>query len=170
MPLLEIIKAPNSILKKISVPVEKIGEEEIRLMEDMLETMYAAPGVGLSAIQVGVAKRVIVIDVGADNNALHPLKIVNPKIVWKNNEEEFREEGCLSFPDQQASIKRPTEVEIEYLDEKNRKKLRRSSGLECIAIQHEIDHLDGILLIDRLSSVKKSIIMRKMKKLKKSNS
>tara|TARA_Y100000590_G_C15691911_1_gene1003720 strand:+ start:1631 stop:2143 length:513 start_codon:yes stop_codon:yes gene_type:complete len=170
MSLLEIITAPDPILKKVSLPVERIGEQEIRLMDDMLETMYAAPGVGLSAIQVGVAKRIIVIDAGGDDRIDCPLKIVNPKIIWKNNEEEYKDEGCLSFPDQQVSVKRPTEIEIEYLDEKNNKRNRRSVGLECVAIQHEIDHLDGILLIDSLSSIKRNIILRKMKKLKKNNS
>lgn len=169
MSLLPIIKAPDPVLKKISLPVERIGKQEIRLMDDMLETMYAASGVGLSAIQVGVAQRIIVIDAGGDDKINCPLKIVNPKIIWQNNQEEYQDEGCLSFPDQQVTIKRPTEIEIEYLDEKNNKKNRRSVGLECVAIQHEIDHLDGILLVDRLSSIKKNIILRKMKKLKKNN-
>ena len=167
MTVRKILTEPNKLLRQISETVEKIGDEERRLMDDMLDTMYAAPGIGLAAIQIGVAKRIIVMDISRDEIKKEPMYFINPIIKNRNNEKAKYEEGCLSVPDQFAEIERPSSCEIEYLDYDGKKKLLKADGLLATCIQHEMDHLEGILFIDYLSKLKKSIIIKKLSKVKR---
>ena len=160
-----ILTEPNKILRQISRPLEKVGDEERRLMDDMLETMYAAPGIGLAAIQIGIPKRIIVMDISRDENKKEPKYFVNPVIKNKNKEKSIYEEGCLSVPDQFAEIERPSSCEVEYLDYDGKKQLLKAEGLLATCIQHEMDHLEGILFIDYLSKLKKSMIIKKLSKV-----
>ena len=161
-----ILTEPNKILRQISKPVESVGDEERRLMDDMLDTMYAAPGIGLAAIQIGVPKRIIVMDISRDEDKKEPRYFINPVIKNKNNETSKYEEGCLSVPDQFAEIERPNECEVEYLDYNGKKQLLKADGLLATCIQHEMDHLEGVLFIDYLSKLKKSMIIKKLSKNK----
>ena len=161
-----ILTEPNTLLRQISKPVDKVGEEEKKLMDDMLETMYAAPGIGLAAIQIGVPKRIIVMDISKEEGKKKPRYFVNPVIKIKDPLKATYEEGCLSVPDQFAEIDRPSKCEVEYLDYNGEKKLLKADGLLATCIQHEMDHLEGILFIDYLSKLKKSMIVKKLSKLK----
>ena len=161
-----ILTEPNKILRQVSDPVEKVGKEEQALMDDMLETMYEAKGIGLAAIQVGVPKRIIVMDIGNRDKEKEPMYFVNPIIKNKNSNHSTYEEGCLSVPNQFAEINRPSTCEVEYLDYNGNKKILKASGLLATCIQHEMDHLEGILFIDYLSKLKKSMIVKKLSKLK----
>ena len=167
MAILNIIKAPDPRLKVPSTPLSEVDDQTRTLMDDMLETMYAAPGVGLAAPQIGVNKRIIVMDVARHDEKPEPLKLVNPEVMSASDVLVLREEGCLSFPQQYAEVERPETVHIRYINENSEVKELQAEGLAAICIQHEIDHLDGVLLTDRLSSIKRNVIMRKMKKLKK---
>ena len=167
MAILPIIKAPDPVLKKRCAPVERIDDETRRLMEDMLETMYAAPGVGLAAPQVGVPRRIIVVDTSDPEGERTPLRMANPEIIAASDEMLLREEGCLSFPQQYEEVERPATVRVRYLDHENEIREFDADGLLAVCVQHEIDHLDGVLLVDHLSTLKRSIILRRMKKLKK---
>ena len=166
MTIKKILTEPNKILRQISKPVENVGKEEQTLMNDMLDTMYNAKGIGLAAIQVGVPKRIIVLDISKDENKKTPMYFVNPIIKNKNLELSTYEEGCLSVPDQFAEIDRPSTCEIEYLDYYGKKKILKAEGLLATCIQHEMDHLEGILFIDYLSKLKKTIIIKKLSKQK----
>ena len=161
-----ILTEPNKILRQISKSVDKVGDDERKLMDDMLHTMYNAPGIGLAAIQIGVPKRIIVMDISRDENKKEPRYFVNPVIKNKNNEKAKYEEGCLSVPDQFAEIERPNTCEVEYLDYNGKKQLLKADGVLATCIQHEIDHLEGILFIDYLSKLKKSMIIKKLSKIK----
>ena len=161
-----ILTEPNKILRQVSLPVEKIGKEEKVLMDDMLETMYMAKGIGLAAIQVGVPKRIIVMDIGNRDKEKEPMYFVNPIIKNKNSEHSTYEEGCLSVPNQFAEVNRPSSCEVEYLDYNGNKKILKASGLLATCIQHEMDHLEGILFIDYLSKLKKMMIVKKLSKQK----
>ncbi|MDB9831862.1 peptide deformylase [Candidatus Pelagibacter sp.] len=161
-----ILTEPNKILRQVSEPVKEVSEVERKLMDDMLDTMYAAPGIGLAAIQVGVPKRIIVMDISRDENKKEPKYFVNPVIKNKNLEKARYEEGCLSVPDQFAEIDRPNACEVEYLDYDGKKQLLKAEGLLATCIQHEMDHLEGILFIDYLSKLKKSMIIKKLSKAK----
>jgi len=161
-----ILTEPNKLLRQVSKSVDKVGDEERALMNDMLETMYNAPGIGLAAIQIGVPKRIIVMDIGRDENKKEPRYFVNPIIKNKNEEKAKYEEGCLSVPDQFAEIERPNSCEVEYLDYDGKKQLLKADGLLATCIQHEMDHLEGILFIDYLSKLKKSMIIKKLSKTK----
>ena len=161
-----ILTEPNKILRQVSLPVEKIGKEEQVLMDDMLETMYMAKGIGLAAIQVGVPKRIIVMDIGNRDKEKEPMYFVNPIIKNKNSEHSTYEEGCLSVPNQFAEVNRPSSCEVEYLDYNGNKKILKASGLLATWIQHEMDHLEGILFIDYLSKLKKMMIVKKLSKQK----
>ena len=143
-----ILTEPNPILRQVSKPVENVGREEQKLMDDMLETMYAANGIGLAAIQIGVPKRIIVMDISKDENKKEPKYFVNPKIKNKDNQKSTYEEGCLSVPNQFAEIDRPKKCDVEYLDYNGEKKTLIAEGLLATCIQHEMDHLEGILFID----------------------
>ena len=166
MTIKKILTEPNKILRQISKPVENVGKEEQTLMNDMLDTMYNAKGIGLAAIQVGVPKRIIVLDISKEENKKTPMFFVNPIIKNKNLELSTYEEGCLSVPDQFAEIDRPSTCEIEYLDYYGKKKILKAEGLLATCIQHEMDHLEGILFIDYLSKLKKTIIIKKLSKQK----
>ena len=161
-----ILTEPNKLLRQVSKSVDKVGDEERVLMDDMLQTMYDAPGIGLAAIQIGVPKRIIVMDISRDENKKEPRYFVNPVIKNKNEEKVKYEEGCLSVPDQFAVIERPNTCQVEYLDYHGKKQLLKADGLLATCIQHEIDHLEGILFIDYLSKLKKSMIIKKLSKIK----
>ena len=166
MAIKTILTEPNKKLRQISLPVEKIGKEEQNLMNDMLETMYDAKGIGLAAIQIDVPKRIIVLDISKSENEKKPMFFVNPLIINKDLNLTTYEEGCLSVPDQFAEIDRPSKCEVEYLDYVGNKKLLKANGLLATCIQHEIDHLEGVLFIDYLSKLKKSMILKKLSKQK----
>jgi len=166
MSVKNILIEPNKLLRQISKIVEKIGDEERVLMDDMLDTMYNATGIGLAAIQIGVPKRIIVMDISRDENKKEPMYFVNPIIKNKNKEKARYEEGCLSVPDQFAEIERPNTCDVEYLDYAGKKQLLKADGLLATCIQHEMDHLEGILFIDYLSKLKKSMIIKKLSKIK----
>ena len=161
-----IITEPNPLLRQISKPVDKVGDEERILMDDMLETMYAANGIGLAAIQIGIPKRIIVMDICKEENKKEPRYFVNPVIRNKDILKSTYEEGCLSVPNQFAEIDRPKKCDIEFLDYFGEKKVLKAEGLLATCIQHEIDHLEGILFIDYLSKLKKSMIIKKLSKNK----
>ena len=161
-----ILTEPNKLLRQISKPVDHVGVEEKKIMDDMLDTMYAANGIGLAAIQIGVPKRIIVMDLSKDEKKKEPRYFVNPVIKNKNPIKATYEEGCLSVPNQFAEIDRPKECEVEYLDYNGQKKTLNAEGLLATCIQHEMDHLEGILFIDYLSKLKKSMIIKKLSKNK----
>ena len=165
MTIRDIITEPDKILRKISSPVQKVGDTERKIMDDMLETMYSANGIGLAAIQIGIPKRIIVIDLKIENKK-NPLFFVNPVIKNKDNLKSTYEEGCLSVPNQFAEIDRPKKCDVEYLDYNGEKKILKAEGLLATCIQHEMEHLEGILFIDYLSKVKKSMIIKKLSKSK----
>ena len=161
-----ILTEPNKILRQVSTPVDKVGREEQQLMDDMLETMYAANGIGLAAIQIGVPKRIIVMDISKDKSKKEPRYFVNPEIKNKDILKSTYEEGCLSVPNQFAEIDRPKKCDVEYLDYNGDKKILNAEGLLATCIQHEMDHLEGVLFIDYLSKLKKSMIIKKLSKIK----
>ena len=166
MSIKTIITEPNKLLRQVSQPVEKVGKEEQQLMDDMLDTMYDANGIGLAAIQIGIPKRIIVMDICKEEGKKEPRYFVNPIIKNKNPIKNTHEEGCLSVPDQFAEIDRPRECDVEYLDYNGEKQLLKAEGLLATCIQHEMDHLEGILFIDYLSKLKRSMIIKKLSKLK----
>ena len=169
MTIKPILTEPNKILRQISKPLDKITKEDQNLMDDMLETMYAANGIGLAAIQIGVPKRIIVMDISRDKDHKEPMYFINPVIKEKNLNKSTYEEGCLSVPDQFAEIERPSKCEVEYLDYYGKKKKLIAEGILPTCIQHEIDHLEGILFIDYLSKLKKSMIVKKLSKKNKAD-
>ena len=160
----KIITEPNKILRRISRTVSKVGMREQSLMDDMLDTMYDANGIGLAAIQIGIPKRIIVMDISWSKGEKKPMYFVNPVIKTKDKEKSIYEEGCLSVPNQFAEIERPSKCEVEYLNYKGKKKILKAEGLLATCIQHEMDHLEGILFIDYLSKLKKSMIIKKLLK------
>jgi peptide deformylase len=164
MAIRSIITLPDPLLRKLSEPVERVDDDLRRLMDDMLETMYAAPGIGLAAVQVGVPRRLLVIDVAEDEEAPQPLFLVNPEIVSLGTETRLHDEGCLSIPDVRVEIERPALVTVRYTDRAGDRRELEASGLLATAIQHEINHLDGKLIIDFLSSLKRDMVVRKFKK------
>ena len=166
MALLPILTAPDPRLKQKSKPVAAVDDELRRLLDDMLETMYAAPGVGLAAIQVGVPKRALVIDVARDDEPKQPLCLINPEIVWASDEDASYEEGCLSLPDQFADVARPAAVRVRYLDRNGNRKELEAEGLLAVCVQHEMDHLDGVLFVDHISALKRNMILRRLLKQK----
>ncbi len=163
----KIIIEPDPILRKKSEPVEKVDDHLRKLMREMLETMYEAPGIGLAAIQVGILKRLIVIDLARENEKKNPLFLINPEIIYRSKDTSIYEEGCLSLPGQFAEIERPSECTLKYIDLNGNKKELKADGLLSTCIQHEVDHLDGILFIDYLSKLKKDMIIKKLVKHKK---
>jgi peptide deformylase len=167
MALRQILTEPNEILRSKSLPVALVDKDLQELMDDMLETMYAAPGIGLAAIQVGIPKRVIVMDIFQKDGIKKPMYFVNPEIVKKSDTRSTYEEGCLSVPGQFAEIDRSDKCHIKYLDYFGEAKEIKAEGMLATCIQHEIDHLEGILFIDYLSKLKKSMIVKKLSKQKK---
>ncbi len=166
MSLRKIITLPDPLLRKKSELVKKVDSSIKKLMDDMLETMYEAPGIGLAAIQIGIAKRIIVMDISKEEKK-KPLFFINPEIVWKSEKKTSYEEGCLSIPNQFALVERPAKCNVKYLDYDGANKELKAEGLLATCIQHEIDHLNGILFIDYLSKLKKGIIEKKLLKQKK---
>ncbi len=164
MAKLEIVTLPDPILRKVSAPVERVDDELRKLADDMLETMYAAPGVGLAAVQVGVLRRLVVLDTAKGEEPPNPLVLVNPEIVALGSEMREHEEGCLSIPDVRIDIERPATATVRYLDREGRPQELLAEGLLATAVQHEIDHLNGRLIIDFLSRLKRDMIIRKFKK------
>jgi len=163
----KIIIEPDQILRKKSQPLEKLDSNVKNLMDDMLETMYEAPGIGLAAVQIGILKRIVVIDISKDENKKNPLYLINPVIIKHSTERSTYEEGCLSLPGQFAEIERPANCLVKYLDYNGKEIELKAEGLLATCIQHEIDHLDGILFIDYLSKLKKDMIIKKLVKQKK---
>ena len=167
MALRQILTEPNKILREKSTNVEKVDDEIRKLMDDMLETMYAAPGIGLAAIQVGIPKRIIVLDISGKDQVKKPMYFVNPEILDKSSTNSTYEEGCLSVPGQFAEIDRPEKCYIKFLDYYGKPQEIKAEGMLATCIQHEIDHLEGILFIDYLSKLKKSMIIKKLSKQKR---
>ncbi len=167
MTIKEIITVPNEVLKKVSKPIEKVGINEKKLINDLFETMYNSNGIGLAAVQVGILKRVLVVDVSSKNEKNRPIALINPVIKNLSDEMSVYEEGCLSIPETFIEIERPKICEVEYIDEKGSKKILKCDGLLSTCVQHEINHLDGKLIIDHLSKLKKDFIIKKISKIKK---
>ena len=166
MAIKKILTEPNKLLRQISEPVQRVGDNERKIMDDMLETMYSSNGIGLAAIQIGIAKRIIVLDISKEPEMKSPMYFVNPVITNKNNEKTTYSEGCLSVPNQFAEIERPSKCQIDYLDYNGEKKKLQAEGLLATCIQHEMDHLEGILFIDYLSKLKRTMIIKKLSKQK----
>ena len=167
MSIRKILTEPDPFLRQKSINVDKVNDEIRSLMDDMLETMYDAPGIGLAAIQIGVPKRIIVMDLSKPDEKKNPQYFVNPKIITKSKNDASYEEGCLSVPNQFAEVSRPDFCKITYLDYQGHEKILEATGLLATCIQHEMDHLEGILFIDYLSKLKKSMIVKKLSKRKK---
>ena len=165
--LRKILIEPDPILRKKCDPLEKVNTDTKKLMDDMLETMYAAPGIGLAAVQIGILKRLVVIDISKDEEKKNPIFLINPEIIYQSKETSVYEEGCLSIPGQFAEIERPAECTLKYIDYYGKKKELKADGLLATCIQHEVDHLNGILFIDYLSKLKKDMIIKKLVKQKK---
>ena len=165
--MLKIVYAPDPILKKKCSLLPQVDEHHRNLIKQMFEVMYEANGVGLAAPQVGIDKRIFILDPGAREEEKKPLAMINPTLVSLEDKKVTYEEGCLSFPEHFAEIDRPNQLIIEYLDENNKKKILRTDGFTSRIIQHELDHINGILFVDHLSRLKRDVIIRKMKKFKK---
>jgi peptide deformylase len=167
MAVLDILEVPDRRLTTRSAPVERIDADLLRLLDDMLETMYAAPGIGLAAPQVGVLKRAFVADLGGDGEPA-PIYLINPEIRWRSETSNVAEEGCLSLPKQFGEVSRFDKVRVRYLDREGVAQDIEAEGLLARCLQHEIDHLDGILFVDHLSALKRTMILRKLAKAKRS--
>lgn len=167
MSQLSILVVPDSRLKRHAEPVARVDEEVRRLMDGMLEAMHGAKGIGLAAPQVGELKRVIVCDVSRPEEEPMPYRMANPEILWRSDEEVSGEEGCLSLPEQYGEVTRPARIKVRYLDHRNEIREMEADGLLARCIQHEMDHLEGVLFVDHLSSLKRNIILRKLAKAKK---
>jgi peptide deformylase len=167
MAILDIIVAPDPRLKLKAEPVYSVDESVRKLMADMVETMHLAPGIGLASIQVGDLRRVIVVDVSDPNKDRDPICMANPELIWTSDEAYVHEEGCLSLPEQYVEIKRPEAIKVRYLDKVGEMRELEAEGLLAICIQHEMDHLNGVLFVDYISSLKRGIILRKLAKIKK---
>ena len=167
MSIKNIITVPDEILKKVSDPIEKVGINEKKLIKDLFETMYNFNGIGLAAVQIGILKRILVVDVSNKDEKKNPIALINPVIKNFSDDTSVYEEGCLSIPETFIEIERPKLCEIEYINEKGKKKNLKCDGLLSTCIQHEINHLDGKLIIDHLSKLKKDFIIKKISKIKK---
>jgi peptide deformylase len=167
MAIRDILVVPDPVLKQKSVPVEAVDDDLRALMDDMLETMYAAPGIGLAAVQIGVPKRVIVIDLDQKEGERNPRAFINPKIIWASDEMAVFEEGCLSVPEIWDDVERPARIKAEYLDRDGKKQILEADGMLATCLQHEMDHLNGVLFIDHLSRLKRSMAIKKLTKAKK---
>jgi len=162
-----ILTAPDPRLKSVSEPVSRVDDEIRKLIDDMLESMYAADGVGLAAIQIGVPKRVLVMDLARKDGKREPRAYINPKLLWTSEETTVVEEGCLSVPDVWEEVERPSRIRAEFLDHDGKLQTMEAEGLLATCLQHEMDHLNGILFIDHISKLKRSIALRKVQKVKR---
>ncbi len=167
MAILPILVAPDPRLKLTAKPVDQVDESVRSLLDDMLETMYAAPGIGLAAPQVGVLRRMLVLDLARDGEERRPMKIVNPEITWTSDDDAEHNEGCLSLPEHYADVVRPAEVKVRYLDENGERQEVHAAGLLSTCLQHEMDHLDGILFVDHISALRRNMILRKLVKARR---
>jgi peptide deformylase len=167
MAVLPILTLPDPVLRKKAKPVERIDAELRRLMDDMLATMYDAPGIGLAAPQVGVLRRLVVMDPAKDEAPKYPLVMINPEILERSEEMRTHEEGCLSIPDFTAEIERPARTRVSYIDREGKKREAELEGIWSTLVQHEIDHLNGVLFIDYLSRLKRDMVVRKFTKQKR---
>ena len=167
MAILEIILAPDPRLKAKAKPVKTVDDDVRKLMDDMLETMHSAQGIGLASTQVGDPRRVIVVDISGPDEDPAPIRMANPELVWTSDDERSHEEGCLSLPEQYAEVERPDAIRVRYLDHENEIRELDADGVLGTCIQHEMDHLDGVLFVDHISSLKRGIILRKLTKAKK---
>jgi peptide deformylase len=168
MTVLPIITAPDPRLKLVARRIEKVNPSIRRLMDDMLDTMYQSIGIGLAAPQVGVAQRIIVIDVAREGEKARPMRIANPEITWHSAETTVANEGCLSVPEHYADVSRAAAIKLRYLDHENEIREIEADGLLATCLQHEIDHLDGVLFVDHISALKRGMILRKLTKAKRS--
>ncbi len=164
MAIRDIITIPDPVLKTVSAPVERVGADERKLLDDMLETMYDAPGIGLAAVQIGIARRMLVIDLAKEDEPAEPIFMVNPEITWASDEQAEYEEGCLSIPDYYEKVTRPAEVGVQFIGRDGEEAELHCSGLLATCVQHEIDHLNGILFIDHLSRLKRDRVVKKFTK------
>ena len=160
-----LVLLPDPVLRKVSSPVEQVDDEVRRLAGDMLETMYDAPGIGLAAIQIGIPLRMLVIDLARDDEPKNPQIFINPEILAHGGEANIHEEGCLSIPDYYAEVERPAEVTVGYVDSEGNRQEIIADGMMATCLQHEIDHLNGVLFIDHLSKLKRDMVVRKFRKL-----
>ena len=168
MAVLPILTAPDPRLKLLAKPVDKVDAKTRRLMDDMLDTMYQSIGIGLAAPQVGVSQRVIVVDVAREGEKPKPMRIANPVIIWRSEETTVANEGCLSVPEHYADVGRAAAIRLRYLDHENEIREIDADGLLATCLQHEIDHLDGVLFVDHISALKRGMILRKLAKAKRS--
>jgi len=164
MAVLPILTAPDPRLKLVSEPVETVDTATRKLLDDMIETMYEAPGIGLAAVQVGVARRLLVLDVSGEDDARTPLCFINPELVWASDEYATYNEGCLSVPEHYAEVDRPARVRVRYLDHDGVAREVEADGLLATCLQHEMDHLDGVLFIEHLSRLRRDMILRKLRR------
>jgi peptide deformylase len=167
MALRDIIKLPDPRLRLVSKPVDKVDEEIRALVADMLETMYAAPGIGLAAIQIGVPQRILTVDVAKKDEPRNPQVVINPQVLWSSEEHGIYEEGCLSIPEIYEEVERPTQVKVRFTDLEGAVREVDANGLLATCLQHEIDHLNGVLFIDHLSKLKRDRIIKKFTKAAK---
>lgn len=167
MALLDIIKLPDTLLRQPSKPVAMVTAETRKLMDDMLETMYEAPGIGLAAVQIGVPERILVMDLSKDQEPKSPIFMVNPEIIWSSDQKSDYEEGCLSIPEFFEMVTRPSEVKVQYRDRQGEPREMHATGILATCVQHEIDHLNGVLFIDYISRLKRDRVIRKFVKAQK---
>ncbi|MDA4846282.1 peptide deformylase [Hoeflea poritis] len=168
MTIKSLVLLPDPVLRAKSEPIEDVGEDVQTLADDMLETMYDAPGIGLAAIQVGIPRRLLVVDCSKEDEEKNPIVVINPEIVASSDERSTYEEGCLSIPDYYAEVERPAQVTVEYVDREGKKQRIEADGLLATCLQHEIDHLNGVLFIDHISKLKRDMVIKKFTKLAKS--
>jgi peptide deformylase len=168
MTIKPLIILPDPLLRQVSTPIERVDAELQKLADDMLETMYEAPGIGLAAIQVGVPRRLLVIDVSKEGEDKRPLVFINPEIITSSDERSVYEEGCLSIPDYYAEVERPAMVTVKSIDREGKEQLTEADGLLATCLQHEIDHLNGVLFIDHISRLKREMVIKKFTKAAKS--
>ena len=167
MTIKPLIILPDPILRQVSTPIETMDSEVKRLADDMLDTMYDAPGIGLAAIQIGVARRMLVLDVSKDGEDKAPLVFINPEIVTSSDARSVYEEGCLSIPDYYAEVERPATITVKHIDRDGKEQIVEADGLLATCLQHEIDHLNGVLFIDYISKLKREMVIRKFTKAAK---
>ena len=167
MTRLTILEYPDPRLRTRATPVATVDDSVRQLLDDMLETMYDAPGIGLSGNQIGLLRRLVVLDVARADEKPNPIRMVNPEILWRSEELSTYNEGCLSLPEQYADVSRPAQIKFRYLDEKGHRQEMQADGLLATCVQHEIDHLEGVLFVDHLSALKRNIILRKLAKVQK---
>jgi len=167
MAILDIIVAPDPRLKITAKPVKKVDKSVRKLMDDLLETMHASRGIGLAAPQVGDGRCVIVVDVAGEDEEPNPIRMANPELLWASDEERIHEEGCLSLPEQYADVTRPAHIRVRYLDRDNEIREIEATGVLATCVQHEMDHLEGVLFVDHISALKRRMILRKLQKAKK---